>query len=195
MRAAQAARSPARSPAWALLAIAGAAILFHLTIIATSAVPLGFRPNMASLCKLGFVAASAVTHWCIYASLFTGFALTLRPGHEPLITAMARRLQGGMEDELAVYTRNVTIAWSAFFAAQLGMSVMLFCFAPLVVWSFFVNILDMPLVAAMFAAEYAVRLRCLRHPPRHSLPVIFTMVADSVRQARERPATLDTGLK
>jgi uncharacterized membrane protein len=63
----------------------------------------------------------------------------------------------------------------------------LFCFAPLVIWSFFVNILDLPLVVAMFAAEYAVRLRCLRDPPRHSLAAIVNMIAE-IRKPQEQPA-------
>jgi len=153
-------------------------LIFHITIVVTCRTPLAFTPHLFSLVKLGFVTASALTHWGIYAALFLTFALTLRPGHEPLITAMARRMHGPLTDELARYTRRVTIAWSAFFAAQLATSIGLFCFAPLVVWSFFVNILDFPLVAAMFAAEYAVRLACLRDPPRHSFAAIAAMIAD-----------------
>ena len=178
----------ARSPLMAFLAIAVVPILFHLTIIETSSIPLMPRASFASLFKIGFVMAAAVMHWGLYASLLATFGLTLRRGHEPLITGMARRMHGEADDELAAYTRNVTIAWSVFFATQLMLSVTLFCFAPLVVWSFFVNILDIPLVVTMFAAEYAVRLRCLRHPPRHSLAMIFNMVSDSMRAARARPA-------
>jgi len=113
------------------------------------------------------------------ASLLATFGLTLRPGHEPLITGMARRLHGDIAAELVTYTRNVTIAWTVFFAMQLALSIGLFCFAPLVVWSFFVNILDIPLVAAMFAAEYAIRLRVLRDPPRHSLSAIIGMITET----------------
>jgi uncharacterized membrane protein len=182
----------ARSPLLGVLAIAIVPILFHLTIIETASIPLMPRASFASLFKLGFVTASAVMHWSIYASLLATFGLSLRRGREPLITGMARRLNGETDgeadDELAAYTRNVTIAWSVFFAAQLTLSVTLFCFAPLVVWSFFVNVLDIPLVVTMFAAEYAVRLRCLRHPPRHSLAMIFNMVSGAVRAAREHPA-------
>jgi uncharacterized membrane protein len=112
----------------------------------------------------------------------------LRPGREALITGMARRMHTPFTDELAVYTRRVTIAWAGFFAAQLVTSIALFCFAPLVVWSLFVNILDFPLVAAMFAAEYAVRLRCLRDPPRHSLAAIAAMIADI--RTKPEPAAL-----
>lgn len=163
-------------------------VLFHLAIVETSGVRLAFAPSFAALFKLGFVTASALTHWAIYGSLLLTFGLTLRPGRDPLITAMTRRLHGAIPDELAVYTRRVTVAWCCFFAAQLTTSITLFCFAPLVVWSFFVNILDIPLVATMYAAEYFVRLRCLRNPPRHSLSVILTMIAD-VRKPREETAS------
>jgi uncharacterized membrane protein len=50
-----------------------------------------------------------------------------------------------------------------------------------------VNILDIPLVATMFAAEYAVRLRVLRDPPRHSFAAIMGMIAEA-RKPREEPA-------
>ncbi len=135
------------------------------------------------LFKVGFVTASALMHWVIYSSLLVTFALTLRPGREPLITAIARKMHGAIPDEMVVYTRRVTIAWCCFFAAQLSTSIALFLFAPLVVWSFFVNILDIPLVITMFAAEYAVRLRCLRNPPRLSLALIVNMIAD-IRKTR-----------
>jgi len=164
-------------------------VLFHLAIVETGHVRLALVPRVWPLFKLGFVTASALTHWAIYTTLLLTFALTLLPGREPLISAMARRMHGGMSDEMMVYTRRVTIAWSVFCAAQLATSVTLFCFAPLVVWSFFVNILDLPLVAAMFAAEYAVRLRALRDPPRHSLAAILSMIAD-VRKPLEEPAGL-----
>src|SRR5271170_5894985 len=120
-----------RSPLLAVLGIAVIAILSHLIIVETSHVRLSSQPSLGGLCKLGFVTVSALTHWSIYAGLLASFALTLRPGREPLITAMALRLHGGISVELAAYTRKVTIAWSVFFAGQLTLSVTLFCFAPL----------------------------------------------------------------
>jgi hypothetical protein len=166
-----------------ILALCLIPIAAHLFFVVTAHCKPGFSSGFESLFKLGFVTASALTHWGIYISLLVTFGLTLRPGHEALITAMARRMhgdgQGRIAPRLAAYTRRVTLAWCGFFAVQLGISVSLFCFAPLVVWSFFVNILDIPLVAAMFAAEYWVRLRCLDDPPRHSLPVIMKMIRES----------------
>ena len=179
MRAISAARG--RIPA--VLALVLVPLMVHLTIVETSHASLG----VGGILKIGFVTASAVTHWGIYSGLFLTFTLTLRPDRDALITAMARRLYGTIPDELARYTRRVTWAWSCFFVAQLAMSVALFFFAPLVVWSFFVNILDLPLVAAMFLAEYLCRVRCLSDPPKHSLTDIIRMIAD-VRKSTEEPA-------
>ncbi|WP_298224726.1 hypothetical protein [Acidocella sp.] len=173
-----------RSPYGAVLLLALVPLLFHAAIVTTSHIPVGLTAG--GLCKISFVTVAALTHWGLYASLFTAFVLTLRPGHTPLVTAMAsRELGADISAELAAYTRRVTIAWSLFFAGQLTTSVLLFCIAPLTTWSFFVNILDIPLVAAMFAAEYALRIRVLRNPPRHSLSAIFDLVSSCVK---DRPA-------
>jgi uncharacterized membrane protein len=182
MRAAPA----ARPPYMAFLAIAALPVASHLVIMATRHVRPGLSFGFGGLFKLGFVTVSALTHWGIYASLLAAFGLTLRAGREPLITAMARRMHG-LTPELESYTRKVTIAWTLFFATQLSLSVALFCLAPLVVWSFFVNILDLPLVALMFAAEYAVRLRSLSDPPRHSLAAIMGMVTGCMQPDAMEP--------
>jgi uncharacterized membrane protein len=170
-----------RSPLSAVLMIAAAPLLFHLVILATRTVPFGL--SAIGLVKLSFITVSAVMHWGLYASLLATFALTLRHDRTPLITAMAYRLHGTLTEEMIRYTRWVTIAWSAFFATQLTTSISLFCFAPLAAWSFFVNVLDIPLVAAMFAAEYAVRIRVLVDPPRHSLSMIVRMVSQCMHEA------------
>jgi len=173
-----------------ILALAALPVAFHLAILQTRILPMLLGPRLGPLCKLSFVTVSALTHWAIYATLFLTFALTLRPGHEPLISGMARRLHGPIAPALARYTRGVTIAWSGFFLAQLITSITLFVTEPLVVWSFFVNVLDFPLVAAMFAAEYAVRLLCLTDPPRHSLAEIMRMIAEARKPPEEPAGTL-----
>jgi len=171
----------------ALIVLVLVPVISHLIIVNTGHVQIGLVPHLASLAKLGFVMTSALTHWAIYTTLLMTFAFTLRPGHDPLICAMARRLHGPISDELARYTRWVTIYWTGFFAVQLLASILLFVFAPLVVWSFFVNILDIPLVVTAFAAEYMVRLRYLSDPPRHSLAMIVKMVSD-IKNRQETPA-------
>jgi uncharacterized membrane protein len=162
-------------------------LLFHVAIVESHHRTFVFVPGFGDWLKLGLVMASALMHWAIYSGLLLTFALTLRVGHEPLISAMTRRLHGALSAEVVVYTRRVTVAWCVFFAAQLITSVTLFFFAPLVVWSFFVNILDIPLVIAMFAAEYTVRVHYLRDPPRESLSVILTMITEA-RKPHEQAA-------
>jgi acyl carrier protein len=177
----------AQAPFRAVLLIVLVPLLFHASIIATSHTRFAFTPG--GLFKVSFVTASALMHWGLYASLLASFALTLRRGHTPLITAMAYKLHGaGIPTELVVYTRRVTIAWSCFFAAQLSTSVLLFCFAPLTAWSLFVNVLDIPLVVAMYAAEYAVRIRVLHDPPRHSFATIFEMVSGCMKSRSPAPS-------
>lgn len=176
---------PAVTRIFAVLAVVLVPIAFHLVIVETAHLPVTGVLSIGRLLRISFVTVSAVTHWMIYAGLLTTFAVTLRPKREALITAMARRLHGTISEEVRVYTRAVTYAWSIFFALQLTTSVTLFFFAPLDAWSFFVNVLDIPLVVAMFAAEYAFRICWLSDPPRHSLSAIMSMVAD-VRKSREK---------
>jgi uncharacterized membrane protein len=176
-----------RAPLWAILALCAGSGIFHFIIVATSHIHLSRTPSFGLLFKLSFVSAAALTHWAIYCSLLLTFGATLRRNHVPLITALARRMHGELSGEMVRYTGQVTVAWTGFFAAQLALSVTLFFFAPLVVWSFFVNILDIPSVVLMFAAEYACRLRCLRDPPRHSFAAIMAMVAD-VRKPQPKTA-------
>ena len=49
-------------------------------------------------------------HAGIHLTLATIFALTLRPGHEALVTALARRVHGSLTPAMAAYSRGVTIA-------------------------------------------------------------------------------------
>lgn len=128
----------------------------------------------------GLLAASAISHAAIYVGLLALFGRTLLAGREPLITWIARRIRGSLTDEMLVYTRRVTIAWCLFFAGQLAMSALLFAVAPPTVWSFFINVLDLPLVAAMFLTEYAYRLRKFWNYSHGS-------IADVVRVFSERP--------
>ena len=179
------ATAAARSRLPLVLAVGLVPLAFHLFIAETSPVHLVVPQSVGALFKMSLVTVSALTHWTIYAGLLVTFGSTLRPGREALITAMARRLHGPLSDELTLYTRRATWVWCGFFAAQLTTSVTLFAFAPLVVWSFFVNVLDIPLVAAMFGAEYVYRLHYVRDPPRHSMAAIIDLIVN----ARKRPET------
>ncbi len=91
------------------------------------------------------------------------FGRTLQAGQEPLIAQFARRLHGkDYSPRIARYARQATWAWTWFFVAMAVIPLVLFFTASLATWSFFVNILSIPLLGLMFVAEYAARRWCLR---------------------------------
>ncbi len=104
--------------------------------------------------------------YCIMA--FT-FARTLRKDRVPLCTQLADRVHGPLSALELRYTRNVTAAWAIFFLLNLGATFLLFEFAPLRVWSLFVNFISLPLILLMFVAEFAVRRRVLPQVQRSGL--------------------------
>jgi uncharacterized membrane protein len=101
----------------------------------------------------------------VYALLSMTFARSLLRGHVPLCTYWADLVQGPLPAVVARYTRKTTAAWALFFALIAGMSLALYQWSPLRIWSAFSNFGTLPLVVLMFVGEYAVRLRVL--PPQH----------------------------
>ena len=96
-------------------------------------------------------------HAVAYLSLLIWFAASLRAGREPIVTSLARRIRRTMPASVVRYTRQVTLAWCVFFCAQIIVSAVLLVFAPVAVWSSFVNLLNLPLIVAMALAEFACR--------------------------------------
>jgi len=102
--------------------------------------------------------------------LLATFARTLKAGQKPLCVKFAEIInQGNLPPEHERYARNITIAWAAFFAMMIVISSILFFFAPLATWSFFVNFLTLPLVGLMFVTEYLVRRQLLTDLPEGSV--------------------------
>ena len=89
------------------------------------------------------------------------FGVTLARGRKPLCSQFAEAVHGGLTDEVAVYTRQVTQAWMLFFLAVSLVSGILFFLAGIEAWSVFANFLTFPLIVLMFGVEYRVRLRRL----------------------------------
>ena len=111
-----------------------------------------------------------VQHLGIYGLLCALFARTLGGPGESLVTQMARKVHGGvLTPRQAVYTRQVTVAWSVFFAGMVVVSVALFAWASLATWSTFANLLGAPLVGLMFVAELAWRHKTLPANERATL--------------------------
>jgi uncharacterized membrane protein len=105
----------------------------------------------------------------MYGLLAFGFAATLRVGETALCTRLADKLHGPLTPAEVRYTRRVTLAWALFFAAIMLATMLLYVSAPLSLWSMFVNFATVPLMAAMFAGEYAVRARVLPHTNRRGI--------------------------
>jgi uncharacterized membrane protein len=103
------------------------------------------------------------------------FGHTLLGDREPLCTHFASLAHDHISPRLARYTRQVTVAWTAFFAIVATTSVLLFCFAPMEAWSLFANLLTLPLVGAMFVVEGAVRR--FKLPPEERLGILATIAA------------------
>ncbi len=126
--------------------------------------------------EAGLLVVSGVSHLAINSLLLALFAGTLLPGRTPLVVAMGRRLDPHFNPALARYARGVTWAWCGFFAGQIAGSALLLALAPVPVWSLFVNVLDLPLVAAMFVAEDLVRRMRFPDHPHVSLPDLVRAV-------------------
>jgi uncharacterized membrane protein len=89
------------------------------------------------------------------------FGRTLVGGREPLVASFARLVHGQLPPEVQRYARQVTVAWTLFFAALFTASCALYLAGELAAWSFLANIASPLLIAAMFAGEYFVRHRVL----------------------------------
>ncbi len=127
---------------------------------------------MLTLCLAGAAILYAISGWLvqhynwvfllqhagIQALLGLAFARTLRAGQVPMVSRFAAVIHGPLSPALARYTRQVTWAWTLYFAVMTGLSLLLFWLAPVAVWSAFANLLNLPLLILMFAAEYVVRL-------------------------------------
>lgn len=114
-------------------------------------------------------------HVGINSALGLFFGQSLFRGREPLCTHFASLAHDHIGPRLARYTRQVTVAWTVFFAVVATTSVLLFCFAPMNVWSAFANLLTLPLVGAMFVVEGIVRR--FKLPPEERLGILASIAA------------------
>jgi uncharacterized membrane protein len=108
-----------------------------------------------------------------YSIIAFTFGRSLRKGSVPLCTQLADKIHGPLSALELRYTRNVTVAWVIFFLCDVAANFLLFEFAPLRLWSVFVNFCSLPLILLMFVAEYAVRRRVL--PQVHRSGLIATL--------------------
>ncbi|MDO8414487.1 MAG: hypothetical protein Q7S51_11945 [Gallionellaceae bacterium] len=129
---------------------------------------------------LGLATVNGLVHAAINLFLLWFFGRSLFPPQEPLITRIVRRVHGEITPDILVYTRRVTLAWCIFFTAQIVFSILLLGFASLDNWSFFINILNLPLLLLMFLAEYIYRAISYPNRPRTSLSAVVRAYAQEI---------------
>lgn len=89
------------------------------------------------------------------------FGRTLTGDRESLCTLFARLVHGDLPPEVIKYSRQVTLAWTIFFAMLFVASCVLFLGGFVAAWSILANIASPILVGLMFVLEYAIRHRVL----------------------------------
>jgi uncharacterized membrane protein len=141
------------------------ALIALLTAAAAAVLLRAFWPLFAQ----NFSTVYLVQQVGFYSIMAFTFGRSLRSGSVPLCTQLADKVHGPLSALELRYTRSVTLAWTIFFLLNLAATFLLFEFAPLRVWSMFVNFCSLPLILLMFVAEYAVRRRVLPRVQRSGL--------------------------
>lgn len=108
------------------------------------------------------------------------FGSTLGSRHaEALCSRIAIFIMPGQLDaEYLLYTWRVTLAWTIYFAVSVVLSVLLFFYGPIKVWSAFANLLTPVTLGLMFGGEYLVRQRVLPDGPRFSIAATIKAYRD-----------------
>jgi uncharacterized membrane protein len=123
--------------------------------------------------RIGLLAVNGLSNASLNLFLLWLFGRTLVQGREPLISQISRHINGELKPEVAGYTRIVTQVWCVFFVLEVVISLLLYVFAPVAAWSFFINVLNLPLLVLMFVGEKAYRtLRFPNHPRTSILKAI-----------------------
>ena len=123
-------------------------------------------------------------HVAIHLLLAFVFGSTLAAGREPLVSALARRVHGGLTPGMAAYSRKVNVAWTVYFVAMALVSIVVFVAAPFALWATFANLVTPLAIVAMFIGEYLLRYRL--HPEFER-----ATLAQAVRAYAERTAPHD----
>jgi len=122
-------------------------------------------------------------HVAIHLLLAFVFGSTLAGGREPLVSALARRVNGSLTPQMAAYARKVTLAWTLYFVAMALLSITLFATAPFATWATFANLVTPLAMVAMFMGEYVLRYRL--HPEFERATITQAVRAYADRGAHE----------
>lgn len=121
-------------------------------------------------------------------AMLASFAGSLRPGHEPLVSTLARHVHGTLRDDVARYTRRVTMFWSFFFAIALLLPAALFLWGPSGGWRW--PMTGGTIAAAVFAMTVEAFLRriVIRNFDHVSLRTTITAFRDFRPASRQKEA-------
>ena len=98
-------------------------------------------------------------HVGIHLLLCWTFAISLRRGAVPLISALAERVHGDVEAVEKAYTRRLTGVWALYFAGMASLSVAVYWAAPWAMWSVLANLVTPVAAIGLFVGEYLMRYR------------------------------------
>lgn len=127
--------------------------------------------------RIGLLAVNGLTHVAFNLFLLLFFGRTLLRGREPLIAQISRRINGSLSPEITVYTRQVTVVWCIFFGGQIIIALLLYVFVSVSAWSFFINVLNMPLLLTLLVGEHLYRR--VRFPHHQQTSIFKAMAAYS----------------
>lgn len=152
--------SPMRWLSLSLLALLGLAVVLHVEELRDHLQWVYFMQHAGAMSLL------AIT-----------FGSTLGRTHaEAFCSRIARMMLPTPVDPTYMhYTWKVTLVWTLFFSLSAVLSVALFFWGPIAIWSYFANLLTPVLVGLLFVVEYLVRVRLL--PERAHFSIAQTIRA------------------
>jgi len=135
--------------------------------------------------RVGLLVVNGLSHAMLNLFLLWLFGRTLLPGREPLVSQISRHLTGDIRPHILVYTRQVTVAWCAYFALQVTISLLLYAYTTFTAWSFFINVLNLPLLLLMFVAEKAYRTAHFPDHPRTTIRKVIEVYSSDFAVPRK----------
>lgn len=132
-----------------------------------------------------------VQHIGTNLALGTLFGRSLIGNRQALVTQFALMAHHGViSPAQARYTRQVTMAWTAFFFSTVAVSTVLFWLPLANAWSIFANLLAMPLIGLMFIVEHVCRHHLLPPEDRSSIADTIRGYRATMQQSGDRLAKL-----
>lgn len=149
-----------------------------IALLAGGTVTLG----LAALLQERVAVLYLLEHLAVHVALAGFFLASLGPGRTPACTRFAAQVHETLSPTLRGYTRLITWIWGIFFLANGAFSVGLMLSLGSEAWVTYAVYATFPLVVAMFALEYLLRLFVL---PREDLSSPVSAITAYRRHMRD----------